>query len=155
MRAAAGAFAPHVTLDLTATNPTICADRYHLEAALNNLIDNAIKYSPAPPHVVLHTRQLSSRLVWSVQDSGIGIAPAHQKAVFRQFFRLPSNPGNPVGGFGLGLYYVGQVARAHDWRLTLDSEPGRGSTFIISERVKERSSSFRSFTSDKRPYSVR
>ena len=138
MRVAARAFAPCVTLDLTAPSPTVRADRYHLEAALNNLIDNAIKYSPAPARVVLHTRQLAGRLVWSVQDSGIGIEKAHQKAVFGQFFRIPANRQTTnVSGFGLGLYYVWQVARAHGWRLTLDSEPGRGSTFIMSERAKE------------------
>ena len=132
MRAAADAFAPCVTLDLNAANPNIRADRYHLEAALNNLIDNAIKYSPAPAHIVLHTRPATGRLIWSVKDNGIGIAPAHQKAVFRQFFRVPADrPGN-VSGFGLGLYYVWQVARAHGWRLDFDSEPGRGSTFSLS-----------------------
>ena len=138
MRAAADAFAPHVTLDLTAPNPMLCADRYHLGTALNNLIDNAIKYSPAPPRVMLHTRQLANRLVWSVQDNGIGIAPAHQKAVFRQFFRVPAtDQTHNVSGFGLGLYYVWQVARAHGWRLTLNSEPGRGSTFLMSETANE------------------
>ena len=132
MRTAADAFAPHVALDLNAPNPLVHADRYQLETALNNLIDNAIKYSPAPARVVLHTRQSASGLIWSVQDNGIGIAPTHQKAVFKQFFRVPVNhPGN-VSGFGLGLYYVWQVARAHGWRLTLNSEPGRGSTFSLS-----------------------
>ncbi|GAB3642474.1 sensor histidine kinase [Spirosoma arcticum] len=137
MRTAADAFAPHVALDLDASNPIIQADRYQLETALNNLIDNAIKYSPAPARVVLHTRQSAGRLIWSVQDNGIGIAPAHQKAVFWQFFRVPTNHTTNVSGFGLGLYYVWQVARAHGWPLTLDSEPGRGSTFLMSERVNE------------------
>ncbi len=153
MRAAASAFAPHVTLDLTALNPTICADRYQLETALNNLIDNGIKYSPAPARVVLRTSQSASQLQWSVQDNGIGIAPAHQKAVFRQFFRVPAGHTTNVSGFGLGLYYVWQVARAHGWRLSLDSEPGRGSTFTMNVRVNEhtnerqiRSLPFHSFT---------
>lgn len=132
MRVAAGAFAPHVRLDLNALNSTICADRYHLETALNNLIDNAIKYSLSPPRVILSTGQSTGRLIWSVQDNGIGIASAHQKAVFRQFVRVPADQTRPVSGFGLGLYYVWQVARAHGWRLTLKSEPGQGSTFNLS-----------------------
>ena len=132
MRAAANMFAPHVTLDLTAPSPILRADRYQLETALNNLIDNAIKYSSPPARVVLHTRHEAGRLILSVQDSGIGVAPAHQKAIFQQFFRVPVTHGIPVGGFGLGLYYVWQVARAHGWQLTLDSEPGRGSTFSLS-----------------------
>lgn len=132
MQAAANTFAPYVTLDLTAPNPILRADRYQLETALNNLIDNAIKYSPAPARVVLHTRHEASRLVWSVRDSGIGIAPAHRKAVFQQFFRVPTDQAGNVSGFGLGLYYVWQVARAHGWRLDLDSEPDQGSTFSLS-----------------------
>ena len=132
MRTAAEAFAPHVALDLNAPNPSIQADRYQLETALNNLIDNAIKYSPGPAHVLLHTHQSAGRLIWSVQDDGVGIAPAHQKAVFKQFFRVPVNHASNASGFGLGLYYVWQVARAHGWQLTLDSEPGRGSTFSLS-----------------------
>lgn len=135
MGTAAKAFAPHVTLDLNAHNPLVHAHRYQLETALNNLIDNAIKYSSASARVVLHTRQSAGRLIWSVRDNGIGIAPMHQKAVFKQFFRVPTNHTTNVGGFGLGLYYVWQVARAHGWQLSLISEPGRGSTFTLSEPV--------------------
>ena len=133
MTAAAQAFGPPVRLDLTASDARIRADRYHLETALNNLIDNALKYSTALPQIVLHTRTEAGRLVWSVSDNGIGIAPEYQKAVFRQFFRVPSGHTHDVKGFGLGLYYVWQVIRAHGWQLTLASQPGQGSTFTISE----------------------
>ena len=132
MQAAATAFGPQVTLNLTAPDPFVRADRYHLEAALNNLIDNAIKYSTPPACVVLHTRHEGGRLTWSVQDQGIGIAPAYQKAIFGQFFRVPDLDNHRVSGFGLGLYYVGQVARAHGWPLQLHSESGRGSTFSLT-----------------------
>ncbi len=136
MHAAAHAFGPRVVLNFTAPCPTCYADRYHLETALNNLIDNAIKYSPAPLPVVLSTRQVAGRLEWSVQDSGIGIAPTYQKAVFQQFFRVPATQqAQPVNGFGLGLYYVWQVVRAHNWQLTLSSEPGQGSIFSICLRA--------------------
>lgn len=131
LTAAATAFSPHVTLDLTAPDASLQADRYHLETALNNLIDNAIKYCRTTPQVVLHTRLENGRLIWSVRDNGIGIAPEHQKAIFRQFFRVASGHTHDVKGFGLGLYYVRQVVRAHGWRLILTSELGRGSTFQI------------------------
>jgi len=135
MQTAATHFAPHVSLNLTATNAHLLADRYQLETLLNNLIDNAIKYSPNQPQVVLHTRREVDRLIWSVSDTGIGIAPAYQKAVFRQFFRVPTGHTHDTKGFGLGLYYVWQVARAHGWRLSLTSQPGQGSTFTISHQL--------------------
>ncbi len=138
MRTAANAFPASVNLDLAAPAALLRADRYHLETMLNNLIDNALKYCDGAPCVVLHTRLEQGRLIWSVSDNGIGIAPEHQKAIFRQFFRVSSGHTHNVKGFGLGLYYVRQVARTHGWRLTLTSEPSRGSTFILSERVKER-----------------
>ena len=132
MTATANAFAPHIILDLSASNSMILADRYHLETSLNNLIDNALKYCNTTPCVVLHTRLEQDQLVWSVSDNGIGIAPENKKTVFRQFFRVASGHTHNVKGFGLGLYYVNQVTRAHDWRLTLQSELGRGSKFTIT-----------------------
>lgn len=132
---AANTFAPYVTLDLTAPDACIRADRYHLENALNNLIENALKYCRTTPEVVLHTHTEGGRLVWSVTDNGIGIAPDYHKAVFRQFFRVPTGHTHDVSGFGLGLYYVRQVARAHGWRLSLTSKPGGGSTFRLSARL--------------------
>ena len=136
MQTAATAFAPYVQLDLTAPSALLRADRYTLETALNNLIDNALKYCDKPPCVVLHTRTEQGRLLWSVTDNGIGIAPEHQKAVFRQFFRVSSGHTHKVNGFGLGLYYVRQVIRAHGWHLTLTSEPGVGSIFVMSQPLK-------------------
>lgn len=141
MRTVSDRFAPYVTLDLAAKNAQIMADRYHLETALTNLIDNAIKYCDTTPCVILRTRLEHGQLIWSVSDNGIGIAQEHQKAVFRQFFRVASGHTHNVKGFGLGLYYVQQVIRAHGWRLTLTSKPGQGSTFDIkSESVNERMS---------------
>ncbi|WP_420147884.1 sensor histidine kinase [Spirosoma sp.] len=131
MNLAADTFAPYVRLDLVATGSCLYADRYHLETVLNNLIDNALKYCDKSPCVVLHTRTENNQLIWSVGDNGIGIAPEHQKAIFRQFFRVSSGRTHNVKGFGLGLYYVRQVVRAHNWKLVLSSKPGEGSTFQI------------------------
>ena len=135
-------FGDSVKLDLVArfdasTNPHVKADRYHLENVINNLIDNALKYRKTgadvpPAEVWLRTRTVGHQLEWSVQDNGIGIAPAHQKAVFKQFFRVPTGKVHDIKGFGLGLYYVQQVVRAHGWKIELVSELGKGSTFIIT-----------------------
>jgi len=132
LRTAAQPFGETVTLDLQATTPYYLADRYHLEAVINNLIDNALKYCETTPRITLQTRIQNGQLQWSVADNGIGIAPEHRKAVFRQFYRVPSGRVHNAQGFGLGLYYVRQVVRAHRWRLRLDSKPGGGSTFTVS-----------------------
>jgi len=144
MTTVANGFAPYVTLNLTAPDSSLRADRYHLETALNNLIDNAIKYCDTNPCVLLQTRLERGQLRWSVKDNGIGIAPEHQKAVFSQFFRVASGHTHNVKGFGLGLYYVRQVIRAHGWRLTLISKPGEGSTFEVACPYLKRESDRRS-----------
>jgi two-component system phosphate regulon sensor histidine kinase PhoR len=122
---------PNVTLDLTAPTALIRADRYHLETVLNNLIDNALKYCDTSPSVRLHTRSENGLLIWSVIDNGIGIAPEYHKAIFKQFFRVPAGHTHDVKGFGLGLYYVQQVVRAHGWQLSLTSKMGVGSVFEV------------------------
>ncbi len=152
MTAATTAFAPSISLELKASNSRILADRYHLETILNNLIDNALKYSNTSPCVILHTLTENGQLVWSVSDNGIGIAHEYHKSIFNQFFRVPSGHMHNVKGFGLGLYYVRQVVREHGWKLTLTSELGQGSTFQIScptlksERMEERKSAAQSLT---------
>ena len=160
MTSAANTFAPFVQLDLADTSAHIQADRYHLETALNNLIDNGLKYCDTSPCVVLRTRTENGQFIWSVRDNGIGIAPEHQKAIFRQFFRVSSGHTHNVKGFGLGLYYVQQVVKAHGWKLNLVSKLGKGSTFEIktgpsggesvnermSEKLAQNFSLIRSFT---------
>lgn len=129
----AAAHQPHVSLDLQAGNPVISADRYHLENVLNNLIDNGLKYCQNQPCLILKTQQDGNKLSLSVADNGIGIAPEHQRAVFRQFYRVPQTGSvRQATGFGLGLYYVWQVARAHSWKLTLTSTAGVGSEFLMT-----------------------
>lgn len=121
-----------IQLDLQTHPAWLLADRYALETLLNNLIDNARTYCTDRPCITLSTAVTGRQLSWSVADNGIGIPKAHQRAVFRQFYRIP-NRNAPTGkGFGLGLYYVWRVARAHGWRLHLDSTPGQGSTFTFT-----------------------
>ncbi len=129
-------FGDLVKMDFNATNASSQADRYHLENVLNNLIDNALKYQKTGPNapkleIWLRTRTVGNQIEWSVQDNGIGIAPEHQKAIFKQFFRVPTGKVHDTKGFGLGLYYVQQVVRAHGWTITLKSALGEGSTFIL------------------------
>ena len=117
---------------LDASPADICADELHITNMLYNLVDNAIKYSSEAPHIIVSTSRHGDRIMLSVQDHGIGIAKADQKRVFEKFYRVSTGNVHNVKGFGIGLNYVAQVVRLHHGRISLDSEPGRGSTFTVS-----------------------
>lgn len=119
-----------VTPHLDAQNGMVAVDRQHLINVLHNLIDNALKYTPENPEISIRTSQLPDQIVVSVQDNGIGIAKDEQKKIFDNFYRV-QDPSPNVKGFGLGLSYVQQIAKAHDWRLELNSREGKGSDFKI------------------------
>ena len=107
------------------------ADRLHFSNILYNLLDNAIKYSPAAPHLRAAVERTGRGLTLRITDQGVGIDPEHQSRVFEKFFRVPTGDTHDVKGFGLGLFYVKSICEAHGWRITLDSRPGRGTTVSI------------------------
>ncbi|MBF9140662.1 sensor histidine kinase [Hymenobacter properus] len=107
------------------------ADPLHLGNVINNLIDNAIKYAGEAVAITIRSWQSAAGWHLSVADNGPGIAPAYQEAIFDQFFRVPTGNLHNVKGFGLGLYYVRQVVERHGGRITVHSEPGRGSRFDV------------------------
>jgi two-component system phosphate regulon sensor histidine kinase PhoR len=111
---------------------TVSVDRVHFGNALNNLIDNAINYSRDQVGIRLTFRRNTSGWQLSVADDGIGIPKAYQSAIFDRFFRVPTGDLHPVKGFGLGLAYVRQVVEHHSGRISIHSEPGKGSEFILS-----------------------
>ena len=124
-------YGANLNLSLNAQEPYVHADRVHLTNALTNLLDNAFKYSPENPQVNLHTNTDGNKLTVAVRDNGIGIAPQYQKNIFKNFYRVPTGNVHNVKGFGIGLSYVRQIAKAHNWKLELDSELGKGSEFRI------------------------
>ncbi len=114
-----------------APTDTLLADRLHLAGALDNLLDNAIKYSGAGARIGLHSQLAEGGWQLTVTDNGPGIAAGYQEAVFEQFFRVPTGNLHPVKGFGLGLYYVRQVVAAHGGRVHVRPAPGGGSAFVV------------------------
>jgi two-component system phosphate regulon sensor histidine kinase PhoR len=114
-----------------AASDTLLLDRLHLAGALHNLLDNAIKYSGDQVRIRIRGRAADDGWLLTVADDGVGIAPGYQAAVFEQFFRVPTGNLHPVKGFGLGLYYVRQVAEGHGGRVSVRSTPGQGSEFGI------------------------
>ena len=114
---------------------TIRGDRTHIEAALRNLVQNAIAYSDAGARVAVTTRPVHDDVGdWveiGVSDNGIGISEADQARVFERFFRVDYGRSRANGGTGLGLSIVKHVASAHGGNVTVWSKPGQGSTFTL------------------------
>jgi two-component system phosphate regulon sensor histidine kinase PhoR len=109
----------------------VSADPVHLSNILHNLLDNAVKYGGDEPKITIGGRCKSGQLHLYVADKGPGIAPEHQERLFEKFYRVPTGDVHDVKGFGLGLFYVHQICRAHGWLLRVESKPGQGTTFHI------------------------
>jgi len=110
---------------------TVQADRLHLANVLLNLIDNSINYSGDHPVITLTVQENDGGIEITVTDKGTGIPKEYIRRVFDRFYRVPTGNIHKVKGFGLGLYYVRNVVRAHRWRISLDSEPGKGTRIVI------------------------
>lgn len=106
-------------------------DKTHLSNALNNLVDNAIKYSGEPAEITIQVSRLQDRLKIVVKDNGIGIPHNYQDSIFEKFFRVPTGNLHNVKGFGLGLSYVKKIVEKHGGFIRVKSEPDRGSEFLL------------------------
>ncbi|MGA2506084.1 MAG: ATP-binding protein [Chitinispirillaceae bacterium] len=102
-----------------------------LEQAIGNLIDNAIKYSESQRAVSIEVSCVEHEIVIAVKDKGIGIAPEHLNRLFERFYRVDKARSRKMGGTGLGLAIVKHIASTHGGRVTVESEPGKGSIFSI------------------------
>ena len=111
--------------------PIVMCDRDALAAALINLLDNAWKYSGDIKHIVLRARRESEKVIFSVQDNGIGIARSDRKRIFQSFYQIDQRLSRAESGCGLGLSIVQFITTAHDGDVSVESDPGRGSTFTI------------------------
>jgi signal transduction histidine kinase len=112
--------------------PLLVADREALTSAVQNLLDNAVKYSPGCKTVWLEAEPSDSSLIIRVRDRGIGIAEQDRKHIFEKFYRGGSETARRVKGVGLGLSLVKQIAAAHRGSVQVESRPGQGSTFTIT-----------------------
>ena len=102
-----------------------------LEQAVVNLLDNAIKYSDPGGEVLITGRALSSEVVISVTDHGCGIDRDHLPRLFERFYRVDKARSRKLGGTGLGLAIVKHIVQAHGGKVSVQSTPGKGSTFTI------------------------
>jgi signal transduction histidine kinase len=110
---------------------TVRGDGLALHRAVLNLIENAVKYTPAGGKVELSLTTEDGRASLAVQDTGIGIAPEDAGRIFEPFLRLDAARARETGGAGLGLAIARAIVLAHGGTLTLRSEPGAGSSFVV------------------------
>lgn len=125
----------HVQLRYLVQYQNILASHFHLLGAIQNLLDNAVKYGGKEPQITIICYQKRGTLVIQVKDNGPGIPKKEQKHIFNKYYQINTNE-NPGAkkGYGLGLTYVRNVVKAHGGNLSLTSTPGNGCTFTIKLR---------------------
>ena len=121
-----------VKKDLKATQSTVQGDMTHLSNMINNLLDNANKYSPETPEITVLTRDIAGGVEVTIRDRGIGMNSEARKHIFDKFYRVHTGNLHDVKGFGLGLSYVKAMITAHKGSIDVKSELGKGSSFILS-----------------------
>ncbi len=117
--------------ELLAVRHVIEGDFTHISNIIHNLLDNANKYSPENPEIIIRTRNISDGIEISVEDKGLGLSPASRKLIFDKFYRVPTENIHDIKGFGLGLSYVRNMLTAHKGSIEVISEYGKGSSFIV------------------------
>lgn len=118
-------------LDVQPSTATIVSDPVLLGQILRNLLANAIRYTPSG-RVLIGCRRRNGQLAIEVLDTGIGIAADEQTAIFGEFYQVGNKARDRKQGLGLGLAIVDRIARLLDHPLTVRSEPGRGSCFVVT-----------------------
>jgi PAS domain S-box-containing protein len=114
-------------------------DQTFLTQALKNLLENAIKFSKMEGEVTVSVREKDGRVIFAIQDKGIGIAPLDQRNLFKKFSRISAHAGIENEGSGLGLAIVKSIAERHGGEVRLESQLGRGSTFYFEIPCKQSS----------------
>jgi signal transduction histidine kinase/DNA-binding response OmpR family regulator len=122
-----------LTLDMPDDDPLACwGDRDRIAEVLDNLISNAVKYSPDGGAIRVEVRRHGDSATLRVTDRGVGIDPAHFDRLFRAFSRLRTPRTAAIQGSGLGLYICDRIVRAHGGALDVQSAPGEGSVFSLA-----------------------
>lgn len=121
----------HIMKRLNAAGNIITADAQHITNVLNNLFDNANKYSPEKPEITISTHSDRKGIMITVDDCGIGMSDRDTREIFKKFHRVSTGNLHDVKGFGIGLFYVKTIIEAHGGWIDVKSKPGKGSTFLV------------------------
>jgi signal transduction histidine kinase len=109
----------------------LTADRARLAQVLDNLISNAVKFTPAGGRVAVRSSRDGDIAILEVSDTGMGISEEDQEKLFQRFFRADSATAQAIQGTGLGLAIVKAIIEAHDGAISVVSAPGKGTTFRV------------------------
>ncbi len=120
-----------ITAEVEADLPRLRLDASAIEQALGNILENAVKYSGDAREIAVSAARRGNAVVVSVRDRGIGIPRDEQQRIFERFHRVGGSLVHDVRGVGLGLAIVRHIVEAHQGRVEVESEPGRGSTFSL------------------------
>ncbi|RME97266.1 MAG: sensor histidine kinase [Bacteroidetes bacterium] len=126
-----------VKTELSAQQPVIEGDLTHVSNIINNLLDNANKYSPEAPQISVRTRDVEGGVEVTISDRGLGLSKEARKRIFDKFYRVHTGDLHDVKGFGLGLSYVRAMIAKHHGRIDVQSELGKGSDFILYFPTKQ------------------
>ncbi|MEQ8684607.1 MAG: HAMP domain-containing sensor histidine kinase [Imperialibacter sp.] len=120
-----------IATEMKANPAKIPGDQMHLTNIIHNLLDNANKYSPEDPEILVKTSNSKNGIVITVEDHGLGMSKESAQKIFDRFYRVPTGNLHDVKGFGLGLAYVKTMVEAHGGTIEVKSELKKGSTFEI------------------------
>ncbi|HYC39407.1 MAG TPA: HAMP domain-containing sensor histidine kinase [Chitinophagaceae bacterium] len=128
-----------VELELNAKDDLIEADEVHFSNLVNNLVDNAVKYSKenVPLLIRVSTESNTRNFILRIEDNGIGMNRETLKRIFERFYRAHTGNIHNVKGFGLGLSYVETMVEAHGGQISADSALGKGSVFTVELPLKK------------------
>lgn len=121
----------YVKTHFDAAKSSVLANETHFTNVLVNVLDNAIKYSNDEPKIDVYTENVGNNILVRIKDQGNGMSKSVQKRVFEKFYREHTGNVHNVKGHGLGLAYVKRIIDDHNGHITVESEKGKGSTFII------------------------
>jgi two-component system phosphate regulon sensor histidine kinase PhoR len=117
--------------------PAVRGDAGRLRDVLQNLLDNAVQYTPPEGHITVSAEAENGEMIFTVADDGIGIPHADQERIFERFYRVDEGRSREVGGTGLGLSIARHIVEAHGGRIWVESTVGQGSRFYFSAPVFE------------------
>ncbi|MCW4470753.1 HAMP domain-containing histidine kinase [Flavobacterium sp. MFBS3-15] len=120
-----------LTRNLDAQRTTVLLNDVHFTNVIVNILDNAIKYSPDEPVIEVSTENVKDFVLIKIKDHGLGMSKNVQKKIFEKFYREHTGDIHNVKGHGLGLAYVKRIIEDHNCHIYVESEKGKGSTFII------------------------
>jgi len=120
-----------IKFQTTLNNGTFKGDKFGIKSIVINLIENAIKYSPAPAQVEIEVGIKSDQLFIDISDQGYGIPTAERKRIFDQFYRIGNEDTRRAKGTGLGLFIVQRVVNAHNGKINVVSNSPKGTRFEI------------------------